>query len=48
MLAEQYAIATDHNRQVNQRRMLFRSVAGFAVLVAILLMIALVPVVLFG
>lgn len=47
-LAEQYAIATDHNRHVNQRRTLFRSIAGFAVLVAILVMIALVPVVVLG
>ncbi|MGO9632870.1 MAG: hypothetical protein ACLPX1_03115 [Steroidobacteraceae bacterium] len=29
-LAQQYAIATDHNRQINQQRARWRSIAGDA------------------
>lgn len=36
VLARQYAIATDHNRQINQRRALWRSFAGLATLMSVL------------
>lgn len=35
-LARQYAVATHHNRQINQRRALWRSIAGLATLVSVL------------
>jgi len=35
-LARQYAIATHHNRQINQRRALWRSIAGLATLASVL------------
>ena len=41
-LAEQYADATDHNRALNRRRELRRSVAGMATIAAILLTLLLV------
>lgn len=42
LLAEQYAVATNHNRQINQRRALWRSVAGLASLVSVLATLGLV------
>jgi len=44
-LARQYAVATHHNRQINQRRALWRSVAGLATLVSVLAMLCLVTTV---
>ena len=41
-MADQYALATHHNRQINQRRMLWRSVAGLATLGSVVLTIFLV------
>ena len=35
VLARQYAVATHHNRQINQRRALWRSFAGLAILVSV-------------
>lgn len=35
-LARQYAVATDHNRQINKRREKRRSIAGLATIVAVL------------
>lgn len=44
-LCRQYAVATDHNRQINQKRALWRSIAGLATLVSILLTLVLVATV---
>jgi hypothetical protein len=44
-LARQYAVATHHNRQINQRRALCRSVAGLATLVSVLMTLILVATV---
>jgi hypothetical protein len=44
-LARQYAVATHHNRQINQRRALWRSIAGLATLVSVLLTLILVATV---
>ena len=41
-LARQYAIATDHNRQINKRRERWRSTAGLAALGSVLLTVFLV------
>ena len=46
-LARQYAVATVHNRRINQRRTLLRSIAGVATLAAVLSMI-LLAVTVFG
>ena len=34
-LADQYSIATHHNRQINQKRALYRSIAGIVTLFSI-------------
>ncbi len=44
VLARQYANATHHNRQINQRRALWRSMAGLATLIAVLAILALVAI----
>jgi hypothetical protein len=44
-LAHQYALATDHNRRINQRRARWRSIAGLATLASVLITIALVVLV---
>jgi hypothetical protein len=41
-LARQYAVATHHNRQINQRRALWRSIAGLATLVSVLATLVLI------
>jgi len=41
-LARQYAVATKNNRHINQRRALWRSVAGLATLASVLATLALV------
>jgi hypothetical protein len=41
-LAREYAISTHHNREINQRRDLWRSIAGLATLIGVLSIIALV------
>jgi hypothetical protein len=44
-LAQQYAVATHHNRQINQRRARWRSIAGVATLMSVLATLALVATV---
>lgn len=41
-LSRQYAVATNHNRQINQRRARWRSIAGLGTLMSVIAILALV------